>query len=202
MLCWTDDGGDAADRGAEATVLRPAPARVAGRRVGRVPPPYGEWIRVLRASGFDVLDLVEVQAPEARSPAVRGASLAGLGARRWPSEEIGGRGRSRERFSRGSRSCWPPRRHSGGRSWRSLGSRSTSSRRGTRSGPAATRFRRRSARRGLWRMRLASDRCWAWTQSCGSGRARSASRRPPVRPRRCWMSWAGGRTRSCRGSRS
>ena len=47
---------------------------------------YGDRIRVLRASGFEVEDLIEIQAPEGattRSPYVRPEW-----ARRWPSEEI------------------------------------------------------------------------------------------------------------------
>jgi SAM-dependent methyltransferase len=48
---------------------------------------YGEWIRLLRANGFEVEDLIEIQAPadaeETRYPFVDKAW-----ARRWPSEEI------------------------------------------------------------------------------------------------------------------
>jgi SAM-dependent methyltransferase len=48
---------------------------------------YGEWIRVLGANGFEVEDLIEIQAPadgeETRYPFVKKAW-----ARRWPSEEI------------------------------------------------------------------------------------------------------------------
>jgi SAM-dependent methyltransferase len=49
---------------------------------------YGDWIRLLRANGFEILDLIEVRAPEgATMRAVPG--LAGPEwARRWPSEEI------------------------------------------------------------------------------------------------------------------
>jgi SAM-dependent methyltransferase len=49
--------------------------------------PYGEWIRLLRASGFEVEALAELQAPEdaldKNAPPVTAAW-----ARRWPSEEI------------------------------------------------------------------------------------------------------------------
>ncbi len=49
---------------------------------------YGDWIRLLTRSGFEVLDLVEVQAPEAGEPH-RFPGLPERGwARRWPSEEI------------------------------------------------------------------------------------------------------------------
>jgi SAM-dependent methyltransferase len=48
---------------------------------------YGEWIGLLRESGFDVLDLIEVQAPEGATANVQG--LAGPEwARQWPVEEI------------------------------------------------------------------------------------------------------------------
>jgi len=49
---------------------------------------HGDWIRLLRASGFEVLDLVELQAPESG----REHRYPGLPerwwARQWPSEEI------------------------------------------------------------------------------------------------------------------
>jgi SAM-dependent methyltransferase len=48
---------------------------------------YGEWIRLLRANGFEVLDLIEIQAPEGAKDNVHG--LAGPEwARQWPVEEI------------------------------------------------------------------------------------------------------------------
>ena len=49
--------------------------------------PYGEWIRLFRANGFVVEDLIEPQArPDATSSYRSTASLAW--ARRWPAEEI------------------------------------------------------------------------------------------------------------------
>ena len=49
---------------------------------------YGEWIRLLRENGFEVLDLVEIQAPEGAEPSrFPGLPLPDW-ARRWPSEEI------------------------------------------------------------------------------------------------------------------
>jgi SAM-dependent methyltransferase len=49
---------------------------------------YGDWIRLLRGSGFDVLDLLELRAPESgrdhRYPALPDRAWA----RQWPSEEI------------------------------------------------------------------------------------------------------------------
>lgn len=49
--------------------------------------PHGEWIRLLRANGFEVLDLLEVRAPEDAPPT--GHDLATPDwARKWPSEEI------------------------------------------------------------------------------------------------------------------
>jgi SAM-dependent methyltransferase len=49
---------------------------------------YGEWIRVLRESGFEVLDLVEVRAPEGAEPHRFEGLPSASWARRWPSEEI------------------------------------------------------------------------------------------------------------------
>ena len=48
---------------------------------------YGEWIRVLRANGFDVEDLIEIQA-SADAPETRFPWADKAWARRWPSEEI------------------------------------------------------------------------------------------------------------------
>jgi SAM-dependent methyltransferase len=48
---------------------------------------YGDWIRVLRANGFDVEDMIEIQAPE-DAPDSRFSWADKEWARRWPSEEI------------------------------------------------------------------------------------------------------------------
>ena len=48
---------------------------------------YGDWIRLLRANGFDVENLVEIQAPEGAPPS-RFGFVTPEWARRWPSEEI------------------------------------------------------------------------------------------------------------------
>jgi SAM-dependent methyltransferase len=50
--------------------------------------PHGEWIRLLRANGFEILDLIELQAPP---DAVTHEFYDYVGAdwaRQWPSEEI------------------------------------------------------------------------------------------------------------------
>lgn len=47
---------------------------------------YGEWIRLLRANGFDVEDLIEVQPPEGAMTRHQIAPLAW--ARQWPCEEL------------------------------------------------------------------------------------------------------------------
>lgn len=49
--------------------------------------PHGEWIRLLRASGFDVERLVEVQPPDGAASTYRNAEETAW-ARRWPMEEI------------------------------------------------------------------------------------------------------------------
>jgi len=48
--------------------------------------PVGEWIRLFRANGFEVLDLIELRAPEGASDDHQYVTHAW--ARRWPSEEI------------------------------------------------------------------------------------------------------------------
>ena len=48
--------------------------------------PHGEWIRLLRANGFEVEDLVELRAPEGATTRFPWVKLEW--ARRWPSEEV------------------------------------------------------------------------------------------------------------------
>jgi SAM-dependent methyltransferase len=47
---------------------------------------HGDWLRVLRRSGFEVEDLIEIQAPAAG--ATRAPFVTRPWARQWPSEEI------------------------------------------------------------------------------------------------------------------
>jgi SAM-dependent methyltransferase len=47
---------------------------------------YGEWIRLLRANGFDVTDLIEVRPPEDATTRYPFVTLEW--ARRWPCEEV------------------------------------------------------------------------------------------------------------------
>ena len=47
---------------------------------------YGDWIRLLRRSGFEVEDLIEVQAPEGKQPQF--PIVTAEWARQWPAEEI------------------------------------------------------------------------------------------------------------------
>ena len=47
---------------------------------------YGTWIRLLRANGFAVEDLIEVRPPEGATP--QSPFVTAEWARRWPSEEI------------------------------------------------------------------------------------------------------------------
>jgi SAM-dependent methyltransferase len=48
--------------------------------------PYGEWIRLLRANGFEVEDLIEIRPPEGATTTYDFAPLEW--ARRWPAENI------------------------------------------------------------------------------------------------------------------
>ncbi|MGH3046047.1 MAG: SAM-dependent methyltransferase, partial [Gaiellaceae bacterium] len=49
---------------------------------------HGDWIRLLRASGFEVEDLVEIQAPPAAETHPVYDSVTAEWGRRWPAEEI------------------------------------------------------------------------------------------------------------------
>ena len=49
---------------------------------------YGDWIRLFRANGFTVENLIEIQAPAEGEPHVYEALADREWARRWPSEEI------------------------------------------------------------------------------------------------------------------
>jgi SAM-dependent methyltransferase len=49
---------------------------------------YGDWIRLLRANGFDIVDLIEIRAPAGSDPHRYQALPTPEWARRWPSEEI------------------------------------------------------------------------------------------------------------------
>ena len=49
---------------------------------------YGDWIRLLRAGGFEVLDLIEIRAPDDLAE-LRGDGLVDPDwARKWPAEQI------------------------------------------------------------------------------------------------------------------
>jgi SAM-dependent methyltransferase len=48
--------------------------------------PFGEWLRLFRATGFEVLDLIELRPPVGATS--RYPHVTGAWARRWPSEEI------------------------------------------------------------------------------------------------------------------
>ena len=50
--------------------------------------PHGEWIRLLRANGFEILDLIEIQAPAEAETHQRYDYVSADWARKWPSEEI------------------------------------------------------------------------------------------------------------------
>jgi hypothetical protein len=49
---------------------------------------HGDWIRLLRKSGLDVVDLVELQAPESGKDHRYPGLPERWWARQWPSEEI------------------------------------------------------------------------------------------------------------------
>ena len=83
----TDDEGPAADR-----LLRPYFGRHrfdwAGQSGVEFHLGYGDWIRLLRASGFEVLDLLEIRAPDDLTE-MRGDGLVDPDLeRKWPAEQI------------------------------------------------------------------------------------------------------------------
>jgi SAM-dependent methyltransferase len=47
---------------------------------------YGDWIRLLRANGLEVIDLIEIRPPEGAT--TRFPHVTGEWARRWPAEEV------------------------------------------------------------------------------------------------------------------
>ncbi len=51
-------------------------------------PSAGDLIRLLRANGFEIIDLVELFAPEGATDHVEYSYVTAAWARRWPSEEI------------------------------------------------------------------------------------------------------------------
>ena len=60
--------------------------------------PHGEWIRLLRANGFEVLDLIEIQTPAGAETHDHYAYVTAEWGRKWPAEEIW-RARLRHRSS-------------------------------------------------------------------------------------------------------
>jgi SAM-dependent methyltransferase len=49
---------------------------------------HGDWIRLLRANGFEILDLIEIQAPESAETHQRYDYVSADWGRKWPAEEI------------------------------------------------------------------------------------------------------------------
>jgi hypothetical protein len=49
--------------------------------------PYGAWIRLFRANGFEILDLVEPRPPADATSSYRDAATIAW-SRRWPGESI------------------------------------------------------------------------------------------------------------------
>ena len=49
---------------------------------------HGDWLRLLRGSGFEVLDLLELQAPPGAQAHPYYDAVPVAWARRWPAEEV------------------------------------------------------------------------------------------------------------------
>ena len=50
--------------------------------------PHGDWIRLLRTNGFDVLELIELQVPEGADTHEYYGDISAEWGRKWPAEEI------------------------------------------------------------------------------------------------------------------
>ncbi len=80
MLCAPDDEDDPLPRDQlRARLLRDAPVRVAGEPSVEFHLGYGDWIRLLRANGFEVEDLIEVRPRAGRDDDVHRRRHARLG---------------------------------------------------------------------------------------------------------------------------
>ena len=49
---------------------------------------HGDWIRLLRANAFEILDLIEIQAPAGAASHPRYDYVTAEWGRQWPAEEI------------------------------------------------------------------------------------------------------------------
>jgi SAM-dependent methyltransferase len=83
-LCWPDDADRAGDR-----LVRDyfGMHRIDAGEEVVFQLPYGEWIRLFRASGFEILDLIEPR-PAADAPSSYRDAGERARARRWPAESI------------------------------------------------------------------------------------------------------------------
>ena len=86
ILCSPDEG--AADERLHPAAVRDCPARVARRAASSSPSATATWIALLRASGFEVERLVELQAPASAGDHRYYDSVTVEWASRWPAEEI------------------------------------------------------------------------------------------------------------------
>jgi SAM-dependent methyltransferase len=50
--------------------------------------PHGQWIRLLRANGFEILDLIEIQTPAGAATHEHYGYVTAEWGRKWPAEEI------------------------------------------------------------------------------------------------------------------
>ena len=75
--------GRAGRRAARPPAVRPAPPRLAGDGV-EFHLAHGDWIRLLRDNGFEILDLVELQAPDSAETHEYYDFVSADWARKWP----------------------------------------------------------------------------------------------------------------------
>ena len=83
-----------AKRGARPVGVDPTPAQLATARRLQAETgiefhlSHGDWIRLLRANGFEILDLIELQAPADAVTHAHYDFVEADWAKQWPSEEI------------------------------------------------------------------------------------------------------------------
>ena len=86
MMCCTPEDGSEATRVLERDYFGMHRFEFSGESFVEFHLSHGDWLRVLRANGFELEELIEVQPSEGAS--TRFPFVSPEWARRWPSEEI------------------------------------------------------------------------------------------------------------------
>ena len=83
--CWPSDQSEVADRLVKDYF---GMHRFEERSAVYYNLPYGEWVRLFRRSGFDIVDLIETRPPEGMETSAWRSANQVAWARRWPAETI------------------------------------------------------------------------------------------------------------------